>query len=370
MKIDRVSVTPLRVPLARAFRAATFTIDVRATLVVRIDTDDGVSGEIFLGDIRDAQREVVDIIERDLAPRLLGRDPTRLAAAFDAMIALSAGVHSRARVMEAISAVDVCLWDLFGRICGQSVHRLLGGAQERIRAIVSCGYMGGADDVGALVAEASTRIDEGFGGVKIKVGFSSADEDARRAAAVREAIGFEPVLICDANQGWDRHEAVRFARAVADLKVDWLEEPTSWRDYAPGMAHVRQASGIAVGAGQNEISSAGCRILLEAGAVDVLNFDCSMGGGVSEWVRAAHMAEAHNVKVAHHEEPLIAMHLLGAFGGGLYGEYFSAERDPLTPAIAPEQPALVEGFVTVPDRPGFALVLDRDFIAHHDARRS
>lgn len=367
MKIDRVRVTPVRMPLARVFRAATFAIDVRATLVVRVDADDGVSGEIFLGDIRDHQREVVGIIEQELAPRILGLDPTRLAACWQAMIGLSGGVHRRPRVMEAISAVDVALWDLFGKICGQPVHRLLGGAQERVRAIASCGYQAAGGDAGGLAEEALARREEGFGGVKIKVGFSDAATDARRAAAVREAIGDELVVICDANQGWDRYEAARFARAVDGLAIDWLEEPTHWRDYAAGMAFVRLAGGVQVGAGQNEWSSAGCRDLLAAGAIDVLNFDCSLGGGVTEWLRAARLAEAHQVRVAHHEEPLVAMHLLGAVGRGLYAEYFSAERDPLTPAIAVDQPAVENGFVRIPDRPGFGVSLDHDVIAKHVA---
>ena len=367
MKIDRIRVTPLRVPLSRPFRAATFTIDVRATLVVRIDTDEGASGEIFLGDIRDHQAEVVRIIEDDIAPRLVGLDPRRLATCFAAMLPLAAGEHHRARVMEAISAVDVALWDLFGRLCGQSVHRLLGGAQERVRAVVSCGYLGADGGLDALAKEAAARREDGYGGVKIKVGFSDAATDAERAAAVRDAIGPELVMICDANQGWDRYEATRFARIARErgLDVDWLEEPTHWRDYAGGMAHVRRAGGVQVGAGQSEISSVGCRALLEAGAVDVLNFDCSLGGGVSEWQRAAILAEAHDARIAHHEEPLVSMHLLGAKPRGLYAEYFSVERDPLTPEIAPEQPVPLDGFVSVPDGPGFDIRIDPDYVRRH-----
>ena len=365
MRIDRVEVTPIRMPLARAFRAATFVIDVRCTLVVRIGTEEGAEGAIFLGDIRGEQAEVVRVIRDDLAPRLMGRDPTRIADCFEAMIGLTGGVHRRPRVMEAISAVDVALWDLLGRACGQPVHRLLGGAQERVRAIVSCGYHYADGEATDVAEEAAMRREEGFGGVKIKVGFADAATEAARARAVREAIGPDLVLICDANQGWDRFEATRFARAVAELDVDWIEEPTHWRDYAPGMAYVRRAGGVPVGAGQNETSSAGCRDLLAGDAVDVLNFDCSMGGGVSEWIRAAHLAEAHEVRIAHHEEPLISVHLLGAMQRGLYAEYFSAERDPLTPAIAPDQPPVEEGHVTVPDRPGFGIEIDPNFVERH-----
>ena len=365
MQIDDVSVTPIRVPLERAFHAATFTIDVRCSLVVRIGTDDGAFGEVFIGDIRDHQAEVVAIIRDKIAPRLLGQDPTRLTRCYDAMIGLSGGNHHRVRVMEAISAVDVALWDLFGKICGTSVHRLLGGAQDRVRAIVSCGYLGGADDLGALADEAAQRRDEGYGGVKIKVGFSAPRVDADRAAAVRQAIGSDLIMICDANQGWDRYDATAFARATAGLDVDWIEEPTHWRDYAAGMAHVRQAGAVQVGAGQSEMSSSGCRDLIAAGAVDVLNFDSSLGGGVSEWNRAATLAEAHDIRIAHHEEPLVSMHLLGAKARGLYAEYFSQERDPLTPRIAVDQPPVRDGFVTVPDAPGFGITLNRDYIARY-----
>jgi len=101
MKIDRVDVIPIRMPLEREFRAATFTIDVRCTLVVRIGTDEGAEGAIFIGDIRGEQAEVAAIIRDEMAPRLMGRDPTRIADCFHAMIGLSGGVHRRPRIMEA-----------------------------------------------------------------------------------------------------------------------------------------------------------------------------------------------------------------------------------------------------------------------------
>jgi len=367
VKIERIRVSPLRVPLSRPFRAATFVIDVRATLVVRVDTDEGAFGEIFLGDIRDHQAQVARMIEDEIAPRLVGHDPRRLGPCFAAMLPIAAGEHHRARAMEAISAVDVALWDLFGKVCGQPVHRLLGGAQDKVRAVVSCGYLGDDGGVSALADEAAARREDGFGGVKIKVGFSDAATDSARATAVRAAIGPDLVMICDANQGWDRYEAVRFARIAREegLDVDWFEEPTHWRDYAGGMAYVRQAGGVQVGAGQSESSSVGCAALLEAGAIDVLNFDCSLGGGVSEWNRAATLAEAHDVRIAHHEEPLISMHLLGSKPRGLYAEYFSLERDPLTPEIAVDQPQVVGGFVTVPDKPGFGIEINRDFVRRY-----
>jgi D-arabinonate dehydratase len=131
------------------------------------------------------------------------------------------------------------------------------------------------------------------------------------------------------------------------------------------MATVRATSGIPVCAGQSEISRAGCRDLMMAGAIDVCNFDASWGGGPTEWLRVAALAQAFTVEMGHHEEPQIAAHLLGAVSNGTYLECFHPDRDPLFFQLVANRPALEDGAYAIPDGPGFGIEIDRAVAARY-----
>ena len=150
--------------------------------------------------------------------------------------------------------------------------------------------------------------------------------------------------------------------AAKDLNLFWFEEPVHWYDEIQGMKYVRQKTGIKVCAGQSEFSYRGCRELVEGEAVDILNFDVSIGGGVTEWMRVARMAETSQIMMTHHEEPLIAMHLMGSIKKGLCPEYFSEIRDPLTPILIEEAPKIEKGWVTISDAPGFGLNFNEEVV--------
>jgi D-galactarolactone cycloisomerase len=200
-------------------------------------------------------------------------------------------------------------------------------------------------------------------GCKFKVGGRSAEEDAERTCAARDAVGPDFVLAVDANRGWTALEAIRFAHLVEPLEILWFEEPCHWYDDAAAMAKVRQATRIPVTAGQSEITSHGVRRLLTSGAVDIINFDASEGGGVTEWRRTAAMCGVFGVQMAHHEEPQIAAHLLSAVPNGLYVECFAdPERDPIWDRLIENRAPIRNGLLQVPTGPGFGLSLDADAV--------
>jgi D-galactarolactone cycloisomerase len=128
----------------------------------------------------------------------------------------------------------------------------------------------------------------------------SPEADAERVAACRAGVGPDWIIAVDANRGWPTAEAVKFTRLVEQYDIRWFEEPCHWYDDAFAMAEVRRRTTIPINAGQSEISSHGVRRLIEAGAVDIVNFDASEGGGVSEWRRAAALCAVHGVEMAHH----------------------------------------------------------------------
>ncbi len=160
-----------------------------------------------------------------------------------------------------------------------------------------------------------------------------------------------------------RSEAIEFARLVEPLDIRWFEEPCHWYDDAAQMARVRAQTSIPITAGQSEITSHAVRRLIDAGAVDIVNYDASEGGGVTDWRRAAALCAASGLSVAHHEESQIAQHLISAIPHGTCIECFAdPERDPVWQRMWLNRPAIVDGMMTVSPGPGFGLELD----AGHD----
>jgi D-arabinonate dehydratase len=200
-------------------------------------------------------------------------------------------------------------------------------------------------------------------GCKFKVGGLSPDEDAKRVTVARKAAGNDFMLCVDANRGWTAQDAIRFGRLIEHLNIAWFEEPCHWYDDAAMMARVRKAIRIPVTAGQSEITSQGVRRLLDAGAVDYVNYDVSEGGGVTDWKRAAGMCAAAGVRMAHHEESQISQHLLAAVPHGTYAECFAhPERDPIWQTVWFNRPEVRDGMIAVSKRPGFGIKLDAKLV--------
>jgi D-arabinonate dehydratase len=235
----------------------------------------------------------------------------------------------RATILQAIAAVDVALWDVKGKAAGLSVHQLLGGYHDQLPAIVIGGYYEDDKEMDGLIAEMVGYREQGFAGVKMKVGRVDVREDADRVREVRKAVGERFMIACDANQAWTPEQAIEFCRLVESCHIRWLEEPCHWYDDVAGMRRVRERTGVPVTAGQSEITKYGCQALVQGGAVDILNVDVSHAGGLTEWRKIAAMAEMAGVAMAHHEEPHLSQHCMGAVKLGLYPEYFSAARDPI-----------------------------------------
>jgi L-alanine-DL-glutamate epimerase-like enolase superfamily enzyme len=200
------------------------------------------------------------------------------------------------------------------------------------------------------------------------VGGAAPEEDAERCQVARQAGGPDFILVVDANQGYTTDEAIRFCRLTAGLNLRWFEEPCRWYNDRRSMREVRLIAGIPVAAGQSEISASAVRDLMVEGAIDVCNFDSSWGGGPTEWRRAAAVAQVFGVQMAHHEEPQISAHLLGAIPHGTYVECFHPDRDPVFWNIIENRPAITAGTYPVPPGPGFGLELDEDFIERYRVR--
>lgn len=378
MKITKIEAIPLKRRLEQYFEGGTYRIVNRDTIVTRIHTDEGQVGEVFGGDEDQAQEQVIQVIQDVFAPLLIGEDPHNVERLWARMFAQKVDLGNRsihildlrnhAVFMQAIAAVDNALWDLLGKIHNLPVYKLLGGYQDKVPIIAIGGYYEAQKKQSDLNDEMLHYKEIGMAGVKFKVGRRSVTEDLERVARVREVVGEDFIIVCDANQAWTPKQAIEFCRGAESLNIGWIEEPIIWYDQFEGLRMVRDSTSIPVNAGQGEISAYGCRDLVIRNSVDILNVDVTIAGGVTEWRRIAQMAHLFHVQMAHHEEPQIALHLLAAVPNALYVEIFpNYKRDPMWVDLPIEQPVIRDGYMEVPDRPGFGIDLNPDIIAKYRA---
>jgi L-alanine-DL-glutamate epimerase-like enolase superfamily enzyme len=363
LTVTKIVTTPIRVPLDRVYQGSHYRMTHRSTIVIRVHTAAGIVGEAYAGD-EDAGLEQIDtIIHEEIAPRIVGQDASAIERCWElARPATWDILRDRRLGLVASATVDVALWDAFGKTLGVPLWKLWGGYRDSIPVITIGGYYAPDADI---TREVKGLVEAQFAGMKFKVGGLTPEEDAERVREARDAAGSDFALAVDANQGWTPMEAIRFSNLVRDCNLMWFEEPCQWQNDRRGMRDVRLAGGIPVCAGQTEFSAAGCRDLMETGSIDFCNFDSSWSGGPTEWRRVAGMATVYDVKMAHHEEPQVAAHLLASIPHGTYLEYFHPQRDPIWHNIIVNRPSLVNGRISLPTGPGLGWVLDEDYISRY-----
>jgi L-alanine-DL-glutamate epimerase-like enolase superfamily enzyme len=334
----------------------------RCTIITRVLTEEGIVGECYNADADEEQATIMRIIEDELAPLVVGKDATSVEGCWEAMRRITFDqLRDRRFAMQAISCVDSAIWDAVGKALELPLWQLWGGFRSALPMIGIGGYY--TDDPASIEEEVGFFSDNGFVGMKFKIGGASPEEDTERLRrAVKTARpGFR--FLVDANQAWTVAEAVEFVNRTHDfVDLRWFEEPCQWPDDRRAMQAVRFKTGVPVAAGQSEITRVGMRDLMVGGAIDVSNFDASWGGGPTEWRRVAQMAMSFSVEMAHHEEAHIASHLLAAIPHGTYVEAFHPARDPIYWRMLANRPELEEGMFLLPSGPGFGWQLDDDFV--------
>jgi L-alanine-DL-glutamate epimerase-like enolase superfamily enzyme len=381
VKITAVRATWLsaRIPPERAHVSDFGRNDSFNTCLVEIDTDAGHTGlgesKVGVGNLGN-YAAVVELIRRDLGPAIVGRDPGDITAIWDALYS-GARAHYGARegrlfptvgrrgiTVAAISGIDIALWDIAGRALGVPVWRLLGGKyRDRVPAYAS----GGWAPVGGIGKQLAQYVERGHRAVKLRVGLQdkSVDDSVARVREVRDTLGPEVGIMVDAHGTWSVRDALRFARKVETCDLAWFEEPVS-ADNLQGLAEVRRATDIPIATGENEQTRFGFRDLIAAGAVDILQPDIAIAGGITETQRICALAAAHELTVAPHlwgSAILFAagLHLCVAMPCATIVEFTRGEN-PLLHELVEESFDLKDGSVLAPETPGLGLTLRRDFV--------
>lgn len=341
-----------RIPLPATLSDATHgSISHFELVTVRALARDGVEGLGYTYTVGTGGAAIQALVARDLAPGLVGADPERVEALWQQMWWHLHYVGHGGLVSFALAAVDIALWDLRARRLGRPLWRLLGGHHPRVPA-----YAGGIDlgfPLDALLQQAGERLRQGYRALKMKVGRPRLAEDLERVRAVRDLAGPEVALMVDANMRWTADEAVRAARALRDLGVYWLEEPVP-PDDVEGHVRVRREGGVPVAAGENLRTPQEFARLIAAGGVSFPEPDVSNVGGVTAWLKVAHLAEAHHLPVTSHGVHDLHVHLLAAVPNASFLEVhgFGLERFLADPLV------LDEGHALAPERPGHGVTLD------------
>jgi L-alanine-DL-glutamate epimerase-like enolase superfamily enzyme len=325
------------------------------TPIVRIFCTDGAIGTGYTYTIGTGGHAIVDLIARHLAPRLIGRDPDFIEAIWRDLLFHTHATSVGAITSLALCAIDTALWDIRCRKSGKPLHVEAGGAQASVPLYTTEG--------GWLQIETATLVEDalrakaaGFGGVKIKVG-RPAHQDVSRLAAVREAVGSDFEIMVDANQAFTVEAAIRRARLYEPFDLAWYEEPLP-ADDIEGHARLCAATTLPVAIGESIYSLSHFREYMQRGACSVVQADVARIGGVTPWLKAAHLAESFNVAICPHFLMELHVGLACAVPNAAWIEYIP-QLDLLT-----ERGMSIENGRAVPsDEPGLGIAWNLEAIA-------
>lgn len=360
MIIKRVEARHYILPLSHPMTDATHGVMTHFEVILaELETDAGSTGYGYTYTIGFGGTAIKALIERDLQPLLIGADATQIEQLWERMWRCTHYVGRGGLVSFAMSAVDIALWDLKGKREGQPLWKLLGGFSNKVRA-----YAGGIDlQLGPdeMVEQTRWNLQKGFRAIKIKVGRDKLSEDVERLRAVRGCVGPDIPVMIDANMRYSVERAIRAAQAFKTFDVFWFEEPTIPDDY-PGMARIAQEGGIPLAAGENLHTIYEFRHTLEVGQVAFPEPDVSNIGGITNWMRVAKLAYAHNLQVTSHGVHELHLHLLAAIPNASYLEVhsFGLERFIKNP------PVLDAGVMAPSDDPGHGVIFDWEKLAEYE----
>jgi L-alanine-DL-glutamate epimerase-like enolase superfamily enzyme len=346
-----------RVPLPEVLTDSTHGVMRDFELVtVRVRDADGADGVGYTFTVGRNGGAIHSVLAREILEIAGGLDADRIEAAWSR---IWWDTHYGGRggpTVLALSAFDMALWDLKAKRAGLPLWRLAGGHDPR----VPC-YAGGIDldlPLDALLRQTDDNLAKGFRAIKMKVGRKRLAEDVERVAAMRAHLGDGFPLMADANMKWSADEAIRAARAFSPYDLTWLEEPISPDDVA-GHARVVREGGLPVAAGENLRTIWDFRHLIASGGVTYPEPDVTNCGGVTAFLKIAHLAECFNLPVTSHGAHDVTVHLLAAVPNRSYLEAhgFGLDRYIADPLV------ISEGFAVAPERPGHGIHFDWEKLA-------
>lgn len=372
MKITKVETFVLSNQLKETFFFSQWEYSERRICIVKITTDEGICGWGEGYGPADVIKSGIGLI----TPLLIGENPLENETLWHKMYRKTLDFARRGVLAASISAVDVALWDLKGKILNQPVSVLMGGQhRKRVVPYATGMYFSESDNLTAkLVEEAKTYVKQGFKAVKMKVGLS-VSQDIEMVKAVREAIGSDIALMIDSNHAYSLREASELSRAVEQYNIAWFEEPVS-PEYYHQYKELRTKTTIPIAGGECEYLRYGFQTLLENDCVDILQVDICGAGGLSEAKRISTLANTRGIEIVPHVWGTgIAFHAalhyianLEPIPGRLhppdmYIEYDRTEND-IRESLTSPSIEMKNGFINIPQSPGLGIEVDEKVVRH------
>ena len=325
------------------------------TPIIRIYDTDGAVGTGYSYTIGTGGPSIMKLIELTLAPALIGREAAEIERIWRDLLFLTHATSVGAITSLALAAVDTALWDLKCRKANEPLFRMAGGAQERIPLYTTEGGWLHIETA-ALVDDALKAKALGFGGSKIKIGRPHVSEDVARLEAVRKAVGPAFEIMTDANQRFTVDEAIRRARCLTPLDIAWIEEPLTADDLT-GHVRLSQSTTLPVAVGESIYSPLHFREYLQQGACSIVQVDVARIGGITPWLKVAHLAECFNVPVCPHFLMELHVSLCAAVPNARWVEYI-----PQLDTLTTEPMRIEDGHAIPSSAPGLGIAWDFDAI--------
>ncbi len=378
MRIVDVRTHILSTPLDEPFAFSMGWVHRRSSMIVELITDDGVIGwgEALCHGLQPPEIAAT-IVQTALKPLLIGADPFDVDALWERMYNRTRPFGQKGAVPNAISAVDIAIWDCLGKALGKPVHKLLGGSYRTSVQPYATGFYRreGGNYPAEAMAEARRHLGNGFTAMKLKIGFGL-EEDIAYVNSVREAVGPDAKLMVDANHAYNLGTARRLLKAIEPARIHWFEEPISPEDI-DGYCELKNLTDIHLAAGENEFTKFGFRDWISRRAVDILQPDLCSAGGFTECRKISAIAQAWHMPIVPH---------VWAGGIGLAASLqFIATLPPAPLALHPIEPMLEydqsthpfrhdlifgaismrDGRVAIPDGPGLGIEVNRDVLERY-----
>lgn len=356
MRIVETRTSAHRLPPSVPWEDATNKVQGLEFVFVDLVTDTGLVGTGFTYTVDIGGTAIAALVEDYLTPLVIGMDPLDYERIWQKLQRQSRRLGLGVNAL-AIAAIDVAVWDLIGKINGQPLWRLFGGARPEIPAYISEINLADGDSVDDLLGRVDGYVAQGYRAVKIKIGRPDIEEDVERITRVRERLGAGGRVFVDLNQKWTALEARVKAARLDDLGLGWIEEPMLFDDVAAHTA-LRRSIRTPIALGESLHSRAQFLAYLQADAVDFVQADVAFVGGLTEWLKIAHLAQAFGRPVAPHYMMELSLHMLCGVANGFMLE--NVVGGSFTELGLLEEPVVVEGAVGRPPmRPGHGLVFDR-----------
>lgn len=392
MKITGIETFVAKAPTgAKSFWSSQAVFPERVSLLVKVTTDEGIVGWGEGGQYGPAE-PVASAIVDVLGPRLIGEDADAPVRVWEQNYAFSRDFGRTGTYIEAISGIDIALWDIWGKSLGRPAHHLMGGAfRDRVMAYgTGCYYPENFRDteamMTALAEEVTAYADSGVTAIKIKLGLLPVEQDAARVKLIRETVGPDVKLMADANHAYHSATAMRMGRVLEQYGILWFEEPVPPED-RDGYRRLRAALDVPIAGGECEFTRFGFRDFIGGGCVDIVQPDVCACGGLSEWQKIISLASQHGVLAVPHvwgsgvgvAAALQAIAVVPptphtALRVDLQNEpmlEFDRTFNPLRDGILERNFELVDGAMAIPDGPGLGIsVKEGALMAHVTEKRS